>query len=352
MEIRKTYSASVPNVLFTVILLLLLTETPLVLFYLSSHSVFSKWIFGALCFVVAPFLAVLSFFALKIKTEITDRDVRLYRFNRNYMTIPYANHRLNTRTHRIVVEFVIPIENFFMKVTYPNGTTLDIHLHCFSRETFDKFAGDLRTTIERTNDPDRDGSISGVPEATYVRKDGYAEYGEGDLPIGGVQYTFPKNDYLKLMHHNLIAHSLQAIFLILFLAGFLALIFLSGVPMSETLLYALSAPALIALAIMAGIILILWLVYRKRTRNVPETIRITDSVIRVDDDRFSIGDIRQIKMDIIGDLRYLKIDSADRSKNYCLAHRLAGRNMLCYLDYSALYRSLDIFMRQVGKRAL
>lgn len=147
------------------------------------------------------------------------------------------------------------------------------------------------------------------------------------------------------MHHNLIISFLQTVFLILSLMGFLLLTFLNGIPMSQKLIIALSSPILIA-----GIFLISWLNNRKIIRFVPEKIRITNTFIQIDDDRFSIGEIRQIRMEDIGELRYLRIDSADRSINYCMAHNISGNNLLCYLDYSALYRSPDTFMRQIGKR--
>jgi hypothetical protein len=192
MEIRRTYSASVPKVLFIVILLLLLMEAPLILFYLSVQSVLSTWIFGTLCFVIVPLLAVLLYFALKIKIEITDLDIRFHRFNRNYMTIPIPMHRLNPHVHRIMLQFVIPLDLLSLKVTYPNGTSVDIKLNCFSIETFDRFSGDLRAMSERMNDLDRDRSISESPGSDAGRN------GECDLPFGGVQYTFPKKDFLKL----------------------------------------------------------------------------------------------------------------------------------------------------------
>jgi hypothetical protein len=349
---QRTYSASIPKVLFTVISIFLIVEVSPVLLYLSAQSVLSKRIFGALSFAILPLLAVLSFLAFNIKIEITEQDIRFYRFNRNYRTIPFAKHRIHTHVHTIKIQYAIPLDLLYLKVIYPDGMAADIKLHLFSRKSFHRLDTEIRTIIERTKDSDRNGSDKDFPKPDVVRKDEHAEFGGSDLPFGGVLYTFPKKEYLKLMRHNLIVNFYQTVFLILFLAGFSALIFLSGVPMSARLLYALSAPALIALAILAGIFLILWLVYRKRTRNVPEKIRITENFIQIDDDRFSLSKIRQIKLDNVGELRYLNIDSSDRSKNYCLAHNISGRKVLCYLEYSALYRSLDAFMRQVGKRAL
>jgi hypothetical protein len=101
---------------------------------------------------------------------------------------------------------------------------------------------------------------------------------------------------------------------------------------------------------------------RKRTRKVPETIRITDTAIRIDDRVFSLGEIRRIKMNPERYLVYnnynqrnyrkLRIETTGQTYEYILGHVAALKNCYYYPEYGALQRSVDAFLQQVGKKAI
>ncbi len=252
---------------------------------------------------------------------------------------------------------VIPVNYRYLQAIYADGRVKNYQCFGFSKKTYERliaevhnlgaakrnaFTADSADSLQSTGDP------RAVPETS-----------NGELPFGGVQLVFPKTMFVKLLFKNFIISAVLSAFLIIMFAAGLAFSFLKNVEMSEKLLYALSAPAGILLAVIAVIIFLMWLFYRKRIRKVPETIRISDTSIRIDDRTLSLGDIRQIKMTPERYLVYnnynqrnyrkLRIETNGQTYEYILGHVAALKNCYYYPEYGVLQRSVDAMLKRVGK---
>lgn len=360
--IKSTFKSSIWKNVLTALPFLLFAEFALIGILSSPlpESTRSALIAVALLF---PLLMVPVVLFFRIKIQITDEEICFSRFGIPYHRIPIENNVFSGYIQRITYQLIIPINYRYLRVVSPNGRMKNYQCFGFTKTTYERLIGEVQSLGAMAAMSRNTAFVDPAPSLGEARDPGTtAEALDPTLPFGGVQLTFPKEMFLKLLFKNFIISALSAAFLILVCAGGFAWAILQDVKMSERLLYALSAPAGILLLIIAVVVFLMWLFYRKRTRKVPETIRITDTAIRIDDRVFSLGEIRRIKMTPerylvynnynMKSYRKFRIETTGQSGEYILGHTSAFRNCYLYPEYGRLHTSVDAFLRQVGKTAV
>ncbi len=353
MRVLSTYHSSPAKILLPVVSCLAALEAPLILMLMNFEPDEATPVLVSIAFFILPSLAIIAFFLLWVKIEITDRDVRFYRFGSAFMIIPFANHTFQRFSYLEAVNRLTDISHQYLRVIFPNGRLKDIHYYAIAQNKFDGFISEVISLSEKMKAVD--GYYNIETEVVRSTQDRYAASGENlesELPIGGVSYIFPKKVLLKILFKKYLICSFIVVIAICLITDGVASSLLENVPLSDKLLYALMAPAGILLLIIIGLVCLIWLSYQKKSRSVPETIRITANSINIDDKTIPLREIMQIRMPIIGNSRVLIIETIDKTKKYFLGPCTTKRNTFSYREYSALFRSIDAFMRQVGKRAL
>ncbi|MDD4095264.1 MAG: hypothetical protein PHP22_03365 [Oscillospiraceae bacterium] len=357
--VRSTFKSSIGKNILMAIPFIFLAEMAIVGMLTSARTESSRsgLIVAALIFPLFMVPVVLFF---RIKIQITDEEIRFSRFGITYRRIPIGNNSFSGYVQRINYQMVIPVHYRYLQVIYSDGRVKNYQCFGFSKKTYERLIGETQILGGSRQSASLADLV--LPLQSTEDSGAVSDPSSGELPFGGVQLVFPKEMFVKLLIKNFVISAVWTAILVIFFAVGLAYSFLSNVRMSDKLLYALSAPAGILLAVIAVIIFLMWLFYRKRIRKVPETIRITDNAIRIDDRTFSPGEIRQIKMTPERYLVYnnynqrnyrkLRIETTGQTYEYILGHVAALKNCYYYPEYGALQRSVDALLQQVGKKAI
>lgn len=355
--VKSTFKSSIWKNILSILPFILFVEFALIGILASPfpESTRSALIAVALLF---PLLMVPVVLFFRIKIEITDEEIRFSRFGTVYRRLPIKTNAFSAYVQRVTYQFIIPINYRYLRIVDSKGRIKNYQCFGFSKTTYERLIGEVQTLEAMKRSTALNSYSSNPTEAGPSGATGGNL--EPELPFGGVQLTFPKEMFVKLLFKNFILSALLTAVVMIACALAFAYGLLSNVPMSGKLLNALSAPAGILLLIIAVVVFLMWLFYRRKAQKVPETIRITDTAIRIDDRVFSLGEISGIKMTPdkylvmnnyynLRNYRKLRIETTGKSHEYILGHISDIKRCYSYPEYSALRRSVDAFLHQVGK---
>jgi len=360
---KGTYRSSLIKTLFWVLLISLIPEFACFAMIAAPNAGNQRTIAILFAAVVIPFLSILCTLYFWITIRVSDRDVQFFRFGRSFRTIPFEKNTISAYVQRYTINFIIPLSYRNLRVTDSVGLTKDYLCYGFSKKNFDA----LMYEIEARSDHYR--SITGNrqepdpgrfdPVRPSFENDASGAY---DSPYGVASFTFPRDLLRKMLIKNLIGNAIASVFLILIFAFGIGVTVLEGVPWTDELMYALSAPAGILLIIIIAVIALQWIIFRKRSNRIPEKIQITDNALRIDDRTFSLGEIRMVKMTPANYLVYntynvrtyrkLRIETADKPADYILGHIGNMRGCFCYPEYEALHKAINGLMQKAGKNVV
>lgn len=360
---KGTYRSSFAKTLFWVLLISLIPEFACFGVIAAPNTGNQRIVAILIAAVVIPVLSILCTLYFWITIRVTDRDVQFFRLGRSFRTIPFDKNTISAYIQRFTINFIIPLSYRNLRVTDSVGLTKDYLCYGFSKKIFDALM------IEIQSRSDHYQTLTGnLQDPDPVRFDpAQSSYGDDrsgayDSPVGIASFTFPRDLLRKMLIKNLIINAIASVFLILMFAFGLGYTFLENVPWTDELLYALTAPAGILLIVIIGVVVLQWLHFRKRSKQIPELIRITDNALRIDDRTFSFGEIRMVKMTPANYLVYntyntrtyrkLRIETADKPVEYILGHIGNMRGCFCYPEYESLHKAINGLLQKAGKNVV
>jgi hypothetical protein len=236
-------------------------------------------------------------------------------------------------------------------VTYPEGTVRDIQINGLTAANFDSMMYEIIAASEKVHEERRSLDMN-APAALVEGPDG------PEIPFGGIRFIFPKEQWDKKLHSDLMTKSVVTILICLVFYITIVAGVLSNTPMSENVVRGLLITAGCFLVICSIIVLSFRKSYTNTIRTVPGTIRIEKNAIQIDDAVFPASDIQYLHMSPVTfdgvsgmplGLRKLKIETAGRNYDYILGHFYMSKSTVLYQDYGTLLTAVGVFLKQAGK---
>ncbi|MBN1775875.1 MAG: hypothetical protein JW817_05360 [Clostridiales bacterium] len=349
--IKSTYRSSLWLILLKSLPLFIMAEA--FLFSVNRSAVSGTLRIAAIPvgLVVAPGLLVLYILYNRITIQITDEEVRFSRIGRNYMIFPVSSRSYTSYIRTETLQNFIRFTVRYLRATDKNGKVEDHRCYGFTKEAHERLVSELQAISER---------ISGLPRID-LPPENEDEPQRSDLPFGGAQFIFPRDLFSKILLKGFARKSIgiALIFLTLGAAGFAPTLMQGGV--TEKDLPAIFAGIGIVLLPITVTMLCLWLSYKGRIKKIPETIRVTDSVLRFDEQAYRRDEIIEIRMtpehchienDTLHRFRKIKIRTVNDQRIYLLGHIDGRKNCFCYQEYGDLYKSINAFLRPTGKNVI
>jgi len=300
---------------------------------------------------IPPLISVFLFFANKFKVEVTDADVRIYRFGMKTTIIPFADHYFAPFYQKWTIQFVIPVTYRFLRVTYPEGTVRDFQCGGIAAADFDSMIYEIIEASEKVHE-ERKALDPNAPAALVEGPDG------PELPFSGIHFNFPKEQWRKKMFSDFLVKSV--VFVLVCSVFFFAIIaaVTAQIPMSAGLLRGILIATGFFLIPIAAILLSFRKTYLKTLQRIPEFIRIEALAIQIGEQKFSASDIIRLHMSPVTfasvsgmplGLRKMRIETAGRKFEYTLGHFYMSKSNLFYQDYGSLLDAVNVFLKQAGK---
>lgn len=300
---------------------------------------------------IPPILSAFIFFANKLRVEVTDEDVRIYRFGMKTKIIPFAGHYFAPYFQKWTIQFVIPVTYRFLRVTYPEGTVKDFQCSGLTADSFDSLIYEIINASEKVHE-ERKALDPKAPAALVEGPDGPA------LPFSGIRFNIPKEQWRKKLFSDFLAKSIVAILV----CSVFFLVIIAAVttrrPVSDELLKNILIATGFCLILFAAIVLSFRKKYLKTVRMIPGLIRIEALAIQIDDQKFSASEIQRLHMSpatfasVSGmplGLRKMRIEATGRNCEYTLGHFYMSKSTLLYQDYGTLLDAVNVFLKQTGK---
>lgn len=344
----STYRSSAANNILSVIAFLGIFE--LVSFFVIQVATSRNAIIVGLvlAFIVSPALAVFIQLMRHLKIELTDTEIRFLRMGRPFRVIPFANHHFTSYIHTIRYQYVIPVEYRYLRVLYPDGTTKDHYCSSFSKNTYHRFISEILQLSGQYVKALPSGDVQDLPAANEAP----------ELPFGGAQYSFPKEALRKTLHSEFLRNTILLSFTILLIPAAILTPIVMGIPsMNHTRTIGLFA--IISAVVLATIVFSMRLSYAKKISIIPETIRITENSIKIDEQIFHLSQIYRVEMTPLVTfpnpnavrtlLRKMTITGTEGRKEYLLGHYARIKKCVEFKDYGALVFSINAMLRNAGK---
>ncbi|MDD4097108.1 MAG: hypothetical protein PHP22_12810 [Oscillospiraceae bacterium] len=349
--IRGIYEKQFKRRLWVSLLVFLILETYLA-FLLTKVTKSSDLLIVILLMIfLPPIVSAFLFFGSKFRVEVTNEDVRIYRFGLKTITIPFADHYFAPFYQKWTIQYVIPVTYRFIRVTYPEGTVRDIQCSGLTEANFTAMMSEIITVSEKFHEEQR-SLDSNAPAALVEGPEG------PELPFGGIRFNFPKEQWKKKLNSDFLTKSV--IFVLVCSVFFIAIIaaVISRKPMSGELLWGISIAAGFCLILYAVVIMSFRKKYSKTIRMIPGIIRIENLAIQIDDQKFAVSEIQRLHMSpetfasVSGmplGLRKMKIETSGRNCDYILGHFYMSKSTILYQDYGELLAAVNVFLKQAGK---
>ncbi|NLO62928.1 MAG: hypothetical protein GX099_05815 [Clostridiaceae bacterium] len=354
----RTFKSSILFVLKTTIIVLSVLE--LISFFVLSIARSREDIAVAVILigVVSPLLSIFWAAFMPATIEVTEQDIRWVRFGRAFRVIPIANHQFQALFRTDYYQYTIPIEYRYLQVTFPVGQTQKFRFPFLSINTYNALMTEIYRVSGQNIAPAM--SIGGPAEAGVASERKVSEdvVHEDGFPFGGFEFIFPKKNAIKsfrLIHGG---KALLVIFIVLSLSMAVIVPIVTGVP-SARMPGNILVASLIILLILSVFLVPIWFSYRFKVKKIPSNIRITDRMIQIDGEVFSLDQIRRIQMTSVGvcptpgEIRYLyrrmKIIGINGSSVYIFGHIGTTGSAFHYNEYGDLYHVINNFLNQAGK---
>lgn len=149
MKVLSTYHSSPVKILLPLLFGLAAIEAPLILILTRFVRDGTTPFFFTISVFVLPAVAIIVFFLLWVKIEITERDIRFYRFGRTYMIVPFANHTFQHFSFFGNNNQQTDISNKYLRVISPNGRIKNIRCYAITQKKFDEFISEVLSLSEK-----------------------------------------------------------------------------------------------------------------------------------------------------------------------------------------------------------
>ncbi|MDD4096762.1 MAG: hypothetical protein PHP22_11050 [Oscillospiraceae bacterium] len=353
---KGTYRSSFVKTFLWVLLISLVPESACFGVIATTRQSDQQSIAIVVAAVVIPVISILCTLFFMITIRVSNRDVQFFRFGRSYRTLPFEKYTFSEYVYKLTINSIFPISIRNLRVTNSTGVIHDYLCYGFSVKTFDSLLDEI------TERNDYFWSVSGDRRDPAGLDSEFESFENNEIesynPAFRINvFSFPRDTLHKILVQHFIAAAVLSVLLIPILALVVGCVFLWDAIWTYELFYSLIAPGGVVLIIIIIAVFFQWLLFRKRSKQIPRTIRITDNTLQIDDRVFSIGDIHIIKMTPVNYVehrayRKLRIESAGQSIEYILGHIGNQRGFFRYPQYESLYTAIDDLMLKAGKNVV
>lgn len=317
-------------------------------------------------FILIPgaFIAFVLSNELIVRINQDDIDF-VWRF-KPIQTVPFANNTFTTYTHKLRLQFVFVITTRYLRVTGDSGEQKDYSCSGLSQKQFEEFASEvINISNEKKRLFSREKVNGSLPEtgagaavtSTFDGMPGTISFAAeaAEHRFAGAAFDFPKDSFQKQISKSLkkdiIIVGSIALFLLFFNPGTVGFWLAGDFAEIKTVLIS----ALILFSIAAAILCPMWIQFKYQLKRTPRQITVSERDLVIEDQRFSLQDIKAIKMTqenfIPQDqrrFRTMSIISDGKTYKYLLGHMLPGKKRLYYNDYGRLCESINDFLKARG----
>lgn len=350
--ILKKHRSSVAAVLLTSLLVFFIFGMFFAAGFITSTTDPEK---RSLCLflTVITFIATIILPAMSIiRIDITDSEVKFYRYGINYQNIPLENHSFSAYTHTTTINFVYEITRRKLRVSGPAGVQ-DYACPGFTKKGYDYLVSDIQDISRRTvaaqiaranaeNSPEASANSPVIPS----------------LPIGGTHHIFPKEAILKQIRGTYLSIAIIFGAIDLFFLLKCGFVLLDKSTFSVTLASSIFACGALLVGLIIALI-ILRVAYVSNCCRFPTDIRITGNSIQIDDNFWFGSEISEILMSppviiFTGTaspgtrMRELVIIANKKRIRYHLGYISQANSEMYYAEYADLFTSVGAFWSAFG----
>lgn len=303
-----------------------------------------------LALVVAPLLSVALLLNLCYKIEISDEGVRIFRFGRGTVVLPFEEYFVGYYNHSSRFSWLDLGENInaqrYLDTVRFDGCNKIYNCFSFSPKTMQSMCAHLQSVENNT-----------VDYFQYLKKSPISFIdGKYEMPVEGIHLHFPQNKCQSVVSQQF---SKQSIVLGFFAISFYAIFFVyyfyieAGLPMGVAQYFPwVLVPGILTICA----VLALGVFYFRQSASIPEEIRFNRDVMVIDDQIFYKNEITSISATAsivlqkpfrFGRIsRKMTITTLRGKYKYFLGHINTKKGRFFFDDYSILIDSIAAFMPQ------